>query len=198
MAHGYNGTAELELLREAPAAAPCADAAIHERFEAFSREQHPGLLQFLRLRMANDEDARDLAQESLARLLRYRDTEPARAWRPLLFRIARNLVNEQYRRGQSRHTREHVPVEDLELPDPAPPPELALVRRQQEAWLREAVLQLPPRCRQVFVLTRVDGLSQAQVAHRCGISLKTVEKHLATALHILCDRAGIWAADASA
>lgn len=198
MAHGYDGIAEIELLREAPAEPPCADVATRERFATFSREQHPGLLQFLRLRVANDEDARDLAQESLVRLLRYRDTEPARAWRPLLFRIARNLVNEQYRRGQARHATEHVPVENLELPDPAPPPELVMVRQQQETWLRDAVLQLPPRCRQVFVLTRVDGLGQAEVARRCGISLKTVEKHLATALHILCDRAGIWASDASA
>ena len=198
MAPGYNATVELDLPQETPAATLCAEASLHDRFDAFLREQHPGLVQFLRLRVANAEDAQDLAQESLARLLRYRDTDPPRAWRPLLFRIARNLLNEQYRRGLTRHEGEHVSVDGLELLDPAPLPELALVRQQQETWLRDAVLQLPPRCRQVFVLSRVDGLSHVQVARRCGISLKTVEKHLATALHVLCDRAGIWASDASA
>ena len=41
------------------------------------------------------------------------------------------------------------------------------------------------------------GLSQGEVARRCGISVKTVEKHLATALAALCDKAGIWDAGAS-
>src|SRR3546814_10782042 len=68
---------------------------------------------------------------------------------------------------------------DLELPDPAPPPDLAIQQAQQQAWLRQAMLSLPPRCRQVFVLVRIDGLSQGEVARRCGISVKTVEKHLA-------------------
>src|SRR3546814_3955800 len=49
-------------------------------FEVFLREQQPALLQFLRLR-TSEEDARDIAQESLARLLRYRDNEPAEAWK---------------------------------------------------------------------------------------------------------------------
>ncbi len=198
MAHGYNGIVELEPPGEPPVDTDCTDDATREVFDAFLREQHPSLLRFFRLRVTNDEDAHDLAQESLARLLRYRGTEPARAWRPLLFRIARNLLNEQYRRGQTRHAREHVPVDNLDLPDSAPPPELMLVRHQQQAWLRDAVLQLTPRCRQVFVLSRVDGLTHAQIARRCGISLKTVEKHLATALNTLCDQAGIWTSDASA
>lgn len=166
-------------------------------FDAFSREQQPALLHFLRLR-THEEDARDIAQESLARLLRYRDSEPVEAWRPLLYRIARNLLHEQWRRAQSHREQHNVPVEAVELPDPAPPPDLAIQQAQQQAWLREAMLSLPPRCRQVFVLVRIDGLSQGEVARRCGISVKTVEKHLAVALTALCDKAGIWDSGASA
>src|SRR3546814_12268693 len=167
------------------------------RFDAFAREQQPVLLQFLRWR-TSEEDARDIAQESLARLLRYRDSEPAGAWKPLLYRIARNLLNEQWRRGYARRERENVPVDSIELPDPAPLPEIAIQQAQQQAWLREAILSLPPRCRQVFVLVRIDGLSQGEAAHLCGISVKTVEKHLAVALAALCDTAGIWDSGASA
>src|SRR3546814_16814701 len=65
-------------------------------FEAFSREQQPALLQFLRLR-TTEEDARDIAQESLTRLLRYRDLAPASAWRPLRYRIDRHLLNAPWR-----------------------------------------------------------------------------------------------------
>src|SRR3546814_16357843 len=73
-------------------------------FEVFLREQQPALLQFLRLR-TSEEDARDIAQESLARLLRYRANEPAEAWKPLLYRLARNLLNEPWRRGYVRRER---------------------------------------------------------------------------------------------
>src|SRR3546814_10734564 len=78
------------------------------------------------------EDTRDSAQESLTRLLRYRDTEPASAWRPLLYRIARNLLNEQWRRARSHREQYNVPVDSVELPDPAPPPDLAIQQAQQQ------------------------------------------------------------------
>lgn len=186
MAHGFDSL--MVLPRDYPVdEGPCDQP---RGFEAFLREQHAPLLQFLRLR-TGEEDARDIAQETLTRLLRYRDSEPAEAWRPLLYRIARNLLNEQYRRRQSHREQHNVPVDTIELPDPAPLPDLAMQQAQQQAWLREAMLSLPPRCRQVFVLVRIDGLSQGEVARRCGISVKTVEKHLACALAALCDKAGI-------
>src|SRR3546814_14702039 len=143
--------------------------------DGFARGQQPVRLQFLRVR-TSEEDARDIAQESLARLLRYRDSEPAGAWKPLLYRIARNLLNEQWRRGYARRERENVPVDSIELPDPAPLPEIAIQQAQQQAWLREAILSLPPRCRQVFVLVRIDGLSQGEAARLCGISVTTVDR----------------------
>lgn len=183
----------LELSRDFTADAPCDE---EQGFEAFLRQHYASLLHFLRLR-TGEEDARDIAQESLTRLLRYRDTEPAEAWRPLLYRIARNLLNEQYRRSQSHRDKQNVQVETIELPDPAPPLDVTIERAQEQAWLRQAMLSLPPRCRQVFVLVRIDGLSQGEVARRCGISVKTVEKHLAIALAALCDKAGVWGCGAS-
>src|SRR3546814_13544191 len=136
------------------------------------------------------EDTRDSAQESLTRLLRYRDTEPSSAWRPLLYRIARNLLNEQWRRARSHREQYNVPVDSVELPDPAPPPDLAIQQAQQQAWLRQAMLSLPPRCPQGFVLVRIDGLRQGEVARRCGIYWKTVAKHPAVEFTALAEQEG--------
>src|SRR5574337_857509 len=169
----------LELSRDFTADAPCDE---EQGFEAFLRQHYASLLHFLRLR-TGEEDARDIAQESLTR--------------PLLYRIARNLLNEQYRRSQSHRDKQNVQVETIELLDPAPPLDVTIERAQEQAWLRQAMLSLPPRCRQVFVLVRIDGLSQGEVARRCGISVKTVEKHLAIALAALCDKAGVWDCGAS-
>ncbi|KRE89465.1 hypothetical protein ASG87_03785 [Frateuria sp. Soil773] len=191
MAHRYDDL--LEMAREVPANG---DMRTHG-FAAFSRLQYGGLLSFLRRRTANEEDARDAAQESMMRLMRYRDTEPEVAWKPLLYRIAINVVGEQYRRGSARQSTHHVPIDDLELVSDEPTQEELVTHAQQEALLRKALLSLPPRWRQVYLLSRMGGMTYAEIATHCGISVKTVEKHMTNALAALCDRVGSGAADAS-
>ena len=62
--------------------------------EAF-REHRGRLYQYLRRRLANEEDAQDLAQEAYLRLLRVSRTELVRDPQAYLYRVARNLVYEQ-------------------------------------------------------------------------------------------------------
>ena len=45
-----------------------------------------------------------------------------------------------------------------------------------------AIESLTPRCRQVFLLSRVKGLSYSEIAAQCEISVKMVEKHISHAL----------------
>lgn len=160
------------------------------RFEAFSHEQYPALLRFLRLRMRNEEDARDATQESLMRLMRYRDNVPDTDWRPLLYRIAVNVANEWFRRASARHFDKCVPLEDVELVSPEPTQEELIEREQQEALLEAAILALPVRCRQIYLLSRMQGMTYMQIATHCGISVKTVEKHMSQALAILYETVG--------
>src|SRR3546814_16564389 len=54
--------------------------------------------------------------------------------------------------------------------------------RRSLQTLEAAVEQLPDKCRTVFLLSRIEGLSNAEVAQRCGISVKMVEKHQAQAI----------------
>lgn len=192
MAHGQNNFLELPLQETVPGNA-CDRV---QAFDAFLHDQHGGLLQFLRMRTPSEEDAKDAAQESLMRLLRYRETEPESSWKPLLYRIAINVVSEQFRRNGARQSGKHVPLEGLELPSQAPLQEEMIARAQGEAWLRAAILALPTRCRQVYLLSRMQGMTYPQIAQHCGISVKTVEKHISQALATLCDRAGVGDADA--
>jgi RNA polymerase sigma factor (sigma-70 family) len=51
--------------------------------------------------------------------------------------------------------------------------------------VEEAVSLLPERCREVFLLHRVENLSYSQIATRCGISVSAVEKNIARACLLL-------------
>lgn len=185
MAHGQDSL--LDMPRTASADESCAEA---PDFEHFFREHYRSLLQFLRRRSQTPEDAEDAAQESLTRFIRYTGTEPVAAWKPTLYRIAINVLNDRTRRAQSHRAGKHVPFDDLQLESEQPTAEDAAVRAQQLALLREAILALPPKCRQVYLLKRLRGWTNAAIARHCGISVKMVEKHAANGIQHIRRRLG--------
>jgi RNA polymerase sigma-70 factor (ECF subfamily) len=74
----------------------------------------------------------------------------------------------------------------------APPADEDLGLQELEAALRAAVLTLPPRCREIFELSRFQTLSYAQIAEVLDISVKTVEAQMGRALRILRERLAPW------
>lgn len=175
----------------APATPQAEEArAVKQGFDTFIRSQFHQLVQFLRSRTASEQDAEDAAQESLAKLLRYRDTEPASTWKQLLYRIALNTAHDQYRAAVTRHSFDHVTLEGLEIVAPDQSPEQRATYDQQVARISEAIARLSPKCQRVYLLKRVHGLKRTEIAQRCGISVKMVEKHLANALAQLKSQVG--------
>lgn len=73
-----------------------------------------------------------------------------------------------------------------EIADDRPSLEEAAISRQRLNALRDAVADLPDRTRKIFVLCRLDGLRQREVAEALDISESSVRKHLAMALqHVM-------------
>lgn len=145
---------------------------------SFIHEQRPSLFAFMRSRVPSEEDAEEAAQDCFERLLRYQDDKAPFTWRFLLYRIAANVATDRARRAKSHHRTDHVPLDDLAVASAEPSQEERLASEQELALLRAAILALPPKCKQVFLLHRVHGLTYAQIAKRCGISVKMVEKHI--------------------
>lgn len=173
------------------AVAQAAGSPLDERFEAFLRDEREALFKFLLTRLPTEEDAQDAVQESLIRMIRYRDSEPPEAWKRLLYRIAVNVANDQHRYARSRHAAEHVTDDSLEaVPTDEPTHDEQLVQQQELDAVIEVILTLPPRCQEIFLLNRVEGMTYVQVAETCGISLKAVEKHMTRALAALRKQLG--------
>ena len=148
-------------------------------FLAHRRELHAYLTRKLR----NADTAADLTQETFLRFaeLRGRDQGMVVAnERSYLYRTAHNLAVDHLRREQRRKTDACESVLET-APDNGPSPEEIVSGRDELTIVRAAIHELPERTKQVFILTRIDGLTYAQAAERLRISDSSVQKHLAKA-----------------
>ncbi len=111
-----------------------------------------------------------------------------------LFRMANNIYLNRLRALKSERTRDHAwqasSFESIggDAVADEPTPESRITGRQQMTRLKSAIDALPERTQAIFRLHKLDGLTQTQVAVRLGISISSVEKHLATALKTLTGR----------
>lgn len=126
-------------------------------------------------------DLDDVIQESYARLLDIgasRIAEP----RAYFFVTARRLAYDILRRGPVVPIETGVDFEALKAGDDLPGPERHATARGEVERFCRLLEDLPARCRQAFLLRKVDDLSQREIARRMGIAESTVEKHLSKAL----------------
>jgi RNA polymerase sigma factor (sigma-70 family) len=142
------------------------------------------------VRRAFDLDIDDIIQEMYARLAGLETVEDIRNPRQYAFQAAFSiLVN------LTRHARV-IPMvavgdfEELGLSSPEPSPEQHAEARAELKALEQALQSLPDACREAFLLRRVDGLSQKEVAAKMGISEKTVEKYMANGVRFLIQHYG--------
>lgn len=142
------------------------------------RRCHTTLRPALAGRLGSVDDADDVLHEAFARFLSFYAGQPVRNPLAMLARIAMNIVRDA---GRARTLRRAVlarQVEPLCAIAPPPDPEEDLADKQRLRRLCDAIDGLPPRCREAFLLHRIEGLPQAEVARILGISLSGVEKHL--------------------
>ncbi len=161
-----------------------ADKDIRALFLAHRRE----LQAYLTHKLRDGETAADLTQEAFLRFAEQgRDGSAAISQpRSYLYRTAHNLAVDHIRRQRRERTDPCPPTTWLRSPTIAQSPERVANGQSDMAAMREALLELPERTRQVFVLTRIDRLTYADAAIRLNISDSSVQKHLAKAIaHVM-------------
>ena len=163
-----------------PVSAPPSDQS--RWFSEHVQPHEAALRAFLIARFPALFDVDDLVQDTFSRVLRAHAAGPVESPRGLLFATARNLALDALRR---RQVVSFEPMaENPESPVYMDVTDVAetVSKRQELELLTEAIQLLPDRCRQVFTLRAVYGLSQREIAAKLGISENTVEKQMGKGL----------------
>ena len=151
------------------------------------KQYHRPLLAWLRQRLSVSDDADDVAQETFIRLMKYEGTSNIACHKSMVYKVAANAACDQERMGKARRRNQHASIEDEELDFPSKEPSIERIVEGEEAYHRvlSKIETLPPKCRQVFLLSRVNSMTYPQIAAHCNISVKMVEKHISHALLVL-------------
>ncbi len=128
------------------------------------------------------QEIEDVVQEAFVKVLEARSRRKIQVSDAYLYRTTRNLALNILDRNEYKLTDtvgdslpESVLLESASL-------EEEFESRQRFELFCRSVRQLPRKCQRVFILRRVYGLSHREIAERMGISVKTVEIHVAKAL----------------
>lgn len=149
----------------------------------FDREvlPHESMLRgWLRSRFGAQCDVDDLVQETYLRLAQARARGEVQSPKAFLFATARNVALDQLRRQRVAGANPLVDNMEWNVFEGTDDVAETVARNQELALLTEAIQSLPDRCRQIFTLRKVYGLSQREIAEKFGLSECTVSAQITT------------------
>lgn len=159
-------------------------APMSDLVDALYSEHHGWLHAWLRKKLGCTHRAADLTHDTFLRLLNREETFSIQEPRAFLSTIAQGLVANQFRRQK---------IEQAWLDTLALLPEVQVPSPETRALMLETLLEidrrldaLGPAVRRAFLLFQLDGLPQAEIAARLGISVPTVKRYVAKALVACC------------
>ncbi|MBL0087794.1 MAG: RNA polymerase sigma factor [Ideonella sp.] len=148
----------------------------------------PALMRFLRRHWRSSDEHQDLRQDIYVKL--YEAAAQGGAPhdpRAYLFTVARNLLIDKARRAQVVVIDIVADLEALDTPSDDFNPERTASARSELRRLQHALDDLPPRCREVVALRKIEGLSLREIALRMGIAEGTVEKQITLGMRSLAE-----------
>lgn len=159
-------------------------------FDTIFRTYYPRLVLLAQGMLGERAPAEELAQDVMLELWRRRETLTVdTSLHGYLYRATRNRTL-----NYLRHEKvvQHGSVYAVPETVVQPAADRDLTETELDIALRQAMRQLPPRCREVFELSRVHGLKYAEIAATLDISIKTVEAQMGKALRILREQMAPW------
>jgi RNA polymerase sigma-70 factor, ECF subfamily len=174
--------ADAELVRRAL-------AGDRDAFEGIYRRYHAVVYRFARMMSGSPAVADDVTQEVFMALMRDLGRyEPQRAGlATYLYGVARNVTRARLRKEQRFVNLEEAPAGTSDSVGPTDPTE-ALAHSQDLIRLRQAIVALPSRYREVVILCDLHDLSYAEAAAALGSPVGTVRSRLHRGRNLLAER----------
>ena len=166
----------------------------HAEIDAFLRSVEARAYRIAAFSLRDRDEALDVVQDAMIRLVRRYAHRPQAEWAPLFHRILQNRIRDTQRR---RSVRSRVlaffganDADDFDpvLAAPAPAaaaPAAAVAAGDAMTALEEALAALPIRQREAFVLRNLEGLDVAETASAMGCTEGSVKTHYSRAVHRL-------------
>jgi RNA polymerase sigma-70 factor (ECF subfamily) len=154
----------------------------------FAREilpLEPMLDRYLRRSWRDQWEVPDLRQDAYVRVYEAALREKPFNPRNFLFQVARNLMIDRSRRKNVVSFDSFADFDGFEADGDQPDVEQSAAARQEARLLMTAIGELPPRCREVVTLRKIEGLSQREVAQKMGITEDTVERQVSNGVRLL-------------
>jgi RNA polymerase sigma-70 factor (ECF subfamily) len=152
-----------------------------------------------RIATGNSDDALDLVQDAMFKLVEKYSEKPENEWSPLFYRILQSRINDYYRRNQVRNRhRTYLTSIDENGEDPiqtakdesSHTPEAEFQAESGIQKLQELLENLPLRQQQAFLLRAWEGLDVKQTAQAMSCAEGSVKTHYSRAIHTLRDKLG--------
>lgn len=151
----------------------------HSAFETIFRRFQPALVQFAYMHLRSQEEAREVVQEVFIKIWLKRDSlEFNQDLKAYLYRAVRNESVNKIKRNRLNL----VALDDWAL---AVPEESGGEEDRKQRRIRKIFQQidaLPANCKEIFMMSRMEGLSHKEIAGILDISPKTVENQIGIAL----------------
>jgi RNA polymerase sigma factor (sigma-70 family) len=158
-------------------------AGIPQGLSAVFVEHQSALKRFIAKFFSRPQDVDDIAQETFLRAFcAERGGDALRAPKAFLFHVAKNVALNELTR-KSRMLTDYI--EDsisLDVIGEGESAEDCVLAQEKLSMFCSAVATLPMQCRRAFLMRKVYGFSHKEISDRMGISVSTVEKHVASGL----------------
>ncbi len=161
------------------------------RWFAENLQPHEAMLRaWLLSRYPSGVDIDDVIQEAYLKVLKARKKDPVNAPKAFLFATARNIALNAIRFAKVRGEDIVTNIDDCDILDERAGVHETVARNQELEVLTKAIQSLPDRCRRIFTLRKVYGMSQREIAKKLNISARTVNAQISIGVNKCADYVG--------
>jgi RNA polymerase sigma factor (sigma-70 family) len=149
-------------------------------YESFLNSES-AIKRYLRRFFHRDEDIDDMAQETFLRAYKYTKHREIDFPKAYLFQVAKSVALKELTK-KSRQLTDYIEESCDTDPGSLSSLEEEVMAEQTVAVFCDAIAELPPQCRRVFLMRKYQALSHRQIAEELNISISAVEQHITLGL----------------